>query len=119
VQVADNIIRQPTILAACALVLAMALGVLLALIVAEVRKGRGARPAGAATHRRRPQIQTHSTEEIERRQSVVKQLIELYSGVHSVEALSNFLNGELERRHERWRVRIPSDGPGEFYDLDP
>jgi hypothetical protein len=49
---------------------------------------------------------------------LVKQLMALYSGVHSVEALSSFLNNELERRHERWRVRIPSDGPGEFYDLD-
>lgn len=94
----------------------MAFGVLLTMIVAELRRSRTARipsPAG------RSLVKAHSTDEIERRQSLVKQLIALYSGVHSVEALSSFLNHELERRHERWRVRIPSDGPGEFYDLDP
>jgi len=116
VELAYGILRQPTILAVCALILAVAFGVLLTMIVAELRKSRGARVASPAG---RSAIKAHSTEEIERRQSLVKQLMDLYSGVHSVEALSSFLNNELERRHERWRVRIPSDGPGEFYDLDP
>jgi hypothetical protein len=43
----------------------------------------------------------------------------LYSGVHSADALSSFLNRELERRHETWRVRVPRDGPGEIYDPGP
>jgi hypothetical protein len=116
VELANSIVRQPTILAVCALVLAMAFGVLLTMIVAELRKSRGVRVASPAG---RSPVKAHSTDEIERRQSLVKQLIALYSGVHSVEALSSFLNHELERRHEQWRVRIPSDGPGEFYDLDP
>lgn len=93
----------------------MALGVLLTLIVAELRKRRGTE---TASHTRPSRVKAHSAEEIERRQSLVKQLIALYSGVHSAEALSSFLNNELERRHEGWRVRIPADGPGEFYDLD-
>jgi hypothetical protein len=116
VELADSIVRQPAVLAISAILLAVAFGILLTMIAAELRRSRTARvrsPAG------RPPVKAHSTEEIERRQSLVKQLIDLYSGVHSVEALSSFLNHELERRHERWRVRIPADGPGEFYDLDP
>ena len=116
VELANGIFRQPTILAICALLLAMAFGVLLALIVAELRKKP--RAAETASHARLSPVKAHAAEEIERRQLMVKQLITLYSGVHSVEALSSFLNNELERRHERWRVRIPADGPGEFYDLD-
>jgi hypothetical protein len=116
VELAVGFLRQPTFLAICALLLAVAFGVLLTMIVAELRKSRAARDASPAG---RPAIKSHSTDEIERRQSLVRQLIDLYSGVHSVDALSSFLNHELERRHERWRVRIPSDGPGEFYDLDP
>jgi len=115
VELALGILRQPTILAICALLLAMAFGVLLTMIVAELRKSRTAQGSSAAS---RSTVKVHSMEEIERRQSLVKQLIALYSGVHSVDALSSFLNHELERRHERWRVRIPADGPGEFYDLD-
>ena len=117
-QLADSIIRQPTVLAACALALAMAFGVLLAMIVAEIRKAKDVTPARAAPAKGATAAPTHSPEEMERRRSLVRQLMDLYSGVHSVEALSRFLNDELERRHERWRVRIPADGPGEFYDLD-
>ena len=113
---AGNIFQQPTVLAVFALFLAMAFGVLLTLIVIELRKRRAA-PAVTQTAQPTP-VNKYSVEESERRQTVIRQLIDLYSGVHSVEALSSFLNGELERRHERWRVRIPSDGPGEFYDLD-
>lgn len=112
-----DIMRQPIVLAVCALLLGMALGILLTLIVAELRKKP--RAAETGSHLRSSPVKAPSAEEIERRQSLVKQLIGLYSGVHSVEALSSFLNNELERRHERWRVRIPADGPGEFYDLDP
>ena len=114
---AGNIFQQPTVLTVSALLLAMALGALLTLIVVELRKRRT--PQASVSHARPAPVNTHSVEESERRQTMIKQLIDLYSGVHSVEALSSFLNGELERRHERWRVRIPSDGPGEFYDLDP
>jgi len=114
VELAENIIRRPIVLAVCALILAVALGILLALIAAEIRRARRARPI---SHKRAMPAKMHSAEEIERRRTLVTTLIDLYSGVHSVEALSNFLNAELERRHEQWRVRIPSDGPGEFYDL--
>jgi hypothetical protein len=116
VELADSIFRWPVVLAVCALVLAMALGALLTLIVAELRKRLAAE---ITSHTRPSPVRAHSAEEIERRQSLVKQLIGLYSGVHSVDALSSFLNNELERRHERWRVRIPAEGPGEFYDIDP
>ena len=114
-ELVGNIFQQPTVLAVSALLLAVAFGVLLTLIVVELRKRR---TPPAASHARPAPVNTHSVEETERRQVLIKQLIDLYSGVHSVEALSSFLNGELERRHEPWRVRIPSDGPGEFYDLD-
>ena len=115
-ELASNIFRQPTVLAVCALVLAMAFGVLLTLIIGELRRRR--RVPHLWSEDRLSPAKTHTAEEIERRQSLIRQLIDLYSGVHSVEALPSFLNGELERRHERWRVRIPADGPGEFYDLD-
>jgi hypothetical protein len=105
------------VLAIAALVLAMAFGVLLALIIGELRRRH--RVSHLEPNARATPVKTHTAEEIERRQSLIRQLIDLYSGVHSVEALSSFLNGELERRHEPWRVRIPADGPGEFYDLDP
>ena len=119
-ELAGNIFQQPTVLTVSALLLAMAFGALLTLIVVELRKRRTSQAAvtSAATHTRAIPVNTQSAEESERRQTMIRQLIDLYSGVHSVEALSSFLNGELERRHERWRVRIPSDGPGEFYDLD-
>ena len=115
---AGNIFQQPTVLTVAALLLAMAFGALLTLIVVELRKRRTLQAATAPTHMRAVTVNTQSAEESERRQTMIRQLIDLYSGVHSVDALSSFLNGELERRHERWRVRIPSDGPGEFYDLD-
>jgi len=118
VEFAGNIFQQPTVLTVSALLLAMAFGALLTLIVVELRKRRTSQAAVAPTHAGAVPVNTHSAEESERRQTMIRQLIDLYSGVHSAEALSSFLNGELERRHERWRVRIPSDGPGEFYDLD-
>ena len=116
-ELASNIFRQPMVLAILALVLAMAFGVLLTMIISELRRQH--RALHLESNARPVPAKAHSAEEIERRQSLIRQLIDLYSGVHSVEALSSFLNGELERRHERWRVRIPADGPGEFYDLDP
>lgn len=104
------------LLSAGLLLLAMTLGAILALIAVELhqrakRKIRRSRSEGAASQ--------HSEEEKKRRQDVVVRLMGLYSGVHSADALSDFLNKELERRHEAWRVRIPIDGPGEIYDLDP
>ena len=103
------------LVSAAMLLLAMAFGAILALIAVELRR------------RSRRQIQVarlelgagrHSEEEKKRRQDVVVRLMGLYSGVHSADALSDFLNRELERRHEVWRVRIPVDGPGEIYDLE-
>ena len=114
-ELAGNIFQQPTVLTVSALLLAMAFGALLTLIIVELRKRRTPQ---AVSHARPAPVNTTSPAETERRQMLIKQLIDLYSGVHSVEALSSFLNGELERRHELWRVRIPSEGPGEFYDLD-
>jgi len=98
------------------IVLAIAFGVLVALIAIELRKRsqRSRRP----DHRRSP-MPTHSDEEKKRRQDLVVNLMALYSGVHSADALSHFLNKELEHRHEPWRVRVPPDGPGEIYDLEP
>jgi len=104
-------------LTTAALLLAMALGAILALIAVELRK-QARRKASAAT-RLASGSGRHSEEEKQRRQDVVARLMGLYSGVHSSDALSDFLNRELERRHEAWRVRIPIDGPGEIYDLDP
>ena len=107
-------VSNPLVTAAI-LLLAMAFGAILALIGVELQR-RARRKALAAQHTAaKPQ---QSDEEKRRRQDVVVRLMELYSGVHSADALSDFLNKELERRHEAWRVRIPSDGPGEIYDLD-
>ena len=76
---------------------------------------RGAKPMQRGWHRGPSR---HSEEEKKRRQEIVVRLMGLYSGVHSADALSDFLNKELERRHETWRVHVPVDGPGEIYDLD-
>jgi len=103
-------------LTAAILLLAVAFGAILALIGVELR-GRSRRKAMAAA-RLETGSGRHSEEEKKRRQDVVVRLMGLYSGVHSADALSDFLNKELERRHEAWRVRIPLDGPGEIYDLD-
>ena len=103
-------------LTAAILLLAMIFGALLTLIAQElVRRSR----RKAVAHERSASSLRHSEEEKKRRQDVVVRLMGLYSGVHSADALSDFLNKELERRHEAWRVRIPMDGPGEIYDLDP
>ena len=105
------------LLTAAILLLAMAFGAILALIVVELRN-RAKRQAFAAARSGIGSFRV-SDDEKKRRQDVVVRLMELYSGVHSADALSDFLNKELERRHEAWRVRIPMDGPGEIYDLDP
>jgi hypothetical protein len=110
------IFGEPNILIGVAvLVLAMALGSLGTLIAIELRKRARQRPRPG---RFQPETEP-SEEEKRRRQEVVVRLMSLYSGVHSADALSDFLNRELERRQENWRVRIPSDGPGEIYDLEP
>lgn len=105
------------LLSVAMLLLAMAFGAILALIGVELR-GRQRRYAQAAA-RLESGSSRHSEDEKKRRQDMVVRLMALYSGVHSADALSDFLNRELERRHEIWRVRIPIDGPGEIYDLDP
>lgn len=96
--------------------LAIIFGILAALIAIELRKIQ--RPRGHRKQFRSHLTQAHSEEEKKRRQDLVVHLMALYSGVHSAEALSHFLNRELEHRHEPWRVRVPPDGPGEIYDLD-
>ena len=98
------------------LLLATAFGVLVTLIALEIKGSfrYKARPG----HLAKSPLKIHTEAESHRRQALVVQLMGLYSGVHSADALSEFLNRELERRHETWRVRIPSDGPGEIYDLD-
>jgi len=101
---------------AAILLLAMALGAIIALIAVELRMRR--RRTSSVTRLQSSASQLSEAERI-RRQDVVGRLMALYSGVHSADALSDFLNGELERRHEVWRVRVPVDGPGEIYDLDP
>ena len=106
---------NPLILAGL-LLLAMALGAILALIAVELRKKTQRRPS---QQRPAPATTASDNKEQHRRQELVARLMELYSGVHSGDALSDFLNKELERRHEDWRVRIPPDGPGEIYNLDP
>jgi len=97
-------------------VLAIAFGVLVTLIAIELRKK--SRRGRRGDHQRSP-AHAHNDEEKKRRQDLVVHLMSLYSGVHSAEALSHFLNKELEHRHETWRVRVPPDGPGEIYDLEP
>jgi hypothetical protein len=95
---------------------AMAFGAVAALIVVELRKKS---PARSDAGRVAPNMPALNEEERKRRQDLVVQLMGLYSGVHSADALSSFLNRELETRHETWRVRVPLDGPGEIYDPDP
>ena len=96
------------------LLLAMAFGAIVALIFVELHKRHKKK------RRRRPKfaVKIHDEAESKRRQDQVVQLMNLYSGVHSANALSDFLNRELERRHEPWRVRIPPEGPGEIYDME-
>jgi hypothetical protein len=96
------------------LVLAMAFGALVALIWVELRKKYSTK----RKLERATAIETHGESEKTRRQDVVVRLMNLYTGVNSADALSEFLNKELARRHEYWRVRIPTDGPGEIYDLE-
>jgi len=103
-------------LSAAVLLLAMAFGAILALIAVELRNRARRRDYGAT--RGLPSGSRRNEEEKKRRQDVVVRLMELYSGVHSSDALSDFLNKELERWHEVWRVRIPMDGPGEIYDVE-
>jgi hypothetical protein len=98
------------------MLLAVAFGAIAALIVVELRK-KHRRKSVSKPERQSTQIQ--SEEERKRRQDLVVQLMDLYSGVHSSDALSSFLNKELERRLETWRVRVPVDGPGEIYDPGP
>ena len=96
--------------------LAIVFGVLLTLIALEIKGSfrYKARPGRLA----KSPLKIHTEAESHRRQALMVQLMGLYSGVHSADALSDFLNRELERRHETWRVHIPIDGPGEIYDLD-
>lgn len=95
--------------------LATAFGALVALIGVEIRKnsknGRGPRPSAS------PPGASNSMERA-RRQEIVVQLMSRYSGVHSVEALSDFINKELEWRRETWRVLIPQNGLGQIVDLE-
>lgn len=92
--------------------LAIAFGAVVALIVVELKK-RSSKKLG-----RRSVSNMPTEEEKGRRLQLVAQLMALYSGVHSTHALTEFLNSELERRHELWRVRIPLNGPGEIYNLE-
>lgn len=103
------------LLTATALALAMALGALSTLIAVELRKRARQK---ARLERPRPAARIHSKEDMQQRRDLVVQLMNLYSGVHSADAVSDFLNKELESRHLTWRVRIPQHGPGEIYDLD-
>ena len=98
------------------LLTAMAFGAVCALIVVELRKKSAVKSESNRTTTNTPAV---SEEERIRRQDLLVQLMGLYSGVHSADALSSFLNRELERRHETWRVRVPLDGPGEIYDPGP
>ncbi len=91
-------------------ILAALFGSLVTLISIEFRKRRRGR-SKSQSNRALPDP------EGARRQALISSLMGLYSGVHSSEALQAFLNKELERRREPWRVRIPSDGPGEIHEL--
>jgi hypothetical protein len=97
------------------LLLATAFGALVALIGVEIRKksknGHGPRPSAGS-----PGVS--NSEERARRHEIVVQLMSRYSGVHSVEALSDFINKELEWRRETWRVQIPQNGLGQIVDLE-
>lgn len=96
-------------------ILAMAFGAIVALIFVELQKKSRQKQR---SERLGIESRLETGEEKKRRQDMVVQLMALYSGVHSSDALSDFLNKELERRFEPWRVRIPVDGPGEIYELD-
>lgn len=104
-----------SLLAVGLLLLAMAFGAILTLIGVELRN---ARRRSKRSRRMETPSQTHGAEEMKLRHDLVAQLMSLYSGVHSADALSDFLNKELERRLKPWRVRIPSNGPGEIFDID-
>src|SRR5262249_305874 len=102
------------LLAALSLALAMAFGALITLIVVELRK----RARQKERQERARPAPRPSPEEMQQRRGRAGQVMNLYSGVHSADAVSDFLNKELESRHLTWRVRIPQHGPGEIYDLD-
>ena len=95
--------------------LATAFGALVALIGVEIGKKsknrHGPRPSAGS-------LRVSNSEERARRQEIVVQLMSRYSGVHSVEALSDFINKELEWRRETWRVHIPPNGLGQIVDLE-
>lgn len=103
------------LLTTLSLALAMAFGALMTLIVVELRKRSRQRDR---REKAKPAPPRHTPEEMQQRRDLVVQLMNLYSGVHSADAVSDFLNRELESRHLTWRVRIPQHGPGEIYDLD-
>lgn len=111
----EMILGSSTLIVTVGLLLAMVFGAIAALIGQELIK---IRRQHAKTNRSQNPSQLRGTEDAKSRQDLVVQLIGLYSGVHSAEALTDFLNKELERRHKLWRVRIPSNGPGEIYDPD-
>jgi hypothetical protein len=97
------------------LLLATAFGALVALIGVEIRKKFKTRHG----HRSSAGLsRVSNNEETTRRQEIVVQLMSRYSGVHSVEALSDFINKELEWRRETWRVHIPPNGPGRIVNLE-
>ena len=103
------------LLTALSLALAMAFGALMTLIVVELRKRSRQRDR---REKAKPVTLPPTPEEMQQRRDLVVQLMNLYSGVHSADAVSDFLNKELESRYLTWRVRIPQHGPGEIYDLD-
>ena len=103
------------LLTALSLALAMAFGALMTLIVVELRKRSRQRDRREKT---KPVTPPPTPEEMQKRRDLVVQLMNLYSGVHSADAVSDFLNKELESRYLTWRVRIPQHGPGEIYDLE-
>jgi hypothetical protein len=103
------------LLTALSLALAMAFGALMTLIVVELRKRSGQRDRREKVKQVTP---PPNPEEMQKRRDLVVQLMNLYSGVHSADAVSDFLNKELESRYLTWRVRIPQHGPGEIYDLE-
>ena len=62
----------------------MAFGAVLTLIGVELKKAHRRRRRSKSKEK----PQAHAPEEMQRRQDLVAQLIDLYSGVHSVDALS-------------------------------
>lgn len=107
-------VSSDLLLTTLSLVLAMVFGALLTLIVVEFRRRSRQKARQERAVRNAPR---HTPEEMQQRRDLVVQLMNLYSGVHSSDAVSDFLNKELENRHLSWRVRIPQHGPGEIYDL--